>query len=75
MNTNGSLIFFSELCLFLHFWLHLQLRKSCIEVFHLQCNYLKDLYKSGELELMAAIVVLAVKQNLSTQAKYQNKVQ
>lgn len=46
-----------------------------MEVFHLQCNYLKDLYKSGELELIAAIVFLAVTQNLSPQAKYQNKVQ
>lgn len=70
-----ALIFFPELCLFLLFWLHLQFRESSMEVFNLQCNYLKVLYKSGELELTAAIGILAVTQNLSTQAKYQNKVQ
>lgn len=46
-----------------------------MEVFHLQYDYLKDLCKSGELELTAAILFLPVTQNSSTQAKYQNIVQ
>lgn len=70
-----ALIFFSRAVFIFTFLMHLQFRESSMEVFNLQCNYLKVLYKSGELELTAGIVFLAVTQNLSTQAKYQNKVQ